>query len=634
MYFRISLDGTVYTEPMGTEKLSITLERDKTVKGLIRKYTNKLTFVGDGYTYLRQVRDLYGVCYQVEATVEYRSGLSDPWNELFTGIINVSDIRFTLFPYGTAETTIEDNAWTSLINNNKSIKAHVEIGRSKNDTTITPAPAYQVNMFDSSTGVYTIKPYLYRVDDCFRFLIDFMTDGQVGYSSPLFGVGGDLEWLFIGVGSNVSQTTTTAAPYISFVDLFQEMDKKFNISFRITYSSGSPTMVIDRTENIFTSATTITLDNPDRVEESYDKDELFSRVKLGNSQTRDFDGVASLFPDNQFIGFRSEEYHLLGQCNIDRELNLEGGWIYDSNIINETVVNSLTDWDDEIFVVMADNNPSAVQYDTFNPGVAPYYYNMNMVNSAVAENYLGGIPNAIAEFLNLNSNSFKSVLTADVLYSAGTSVIIWDTDLAPDGYDPGNNYNTTNGRYTAPQNGVYDFHSVFGFAIDPGIFIGLPIGTLLATVYFRHYTAGGTLISSVTMGTITVSPIPYFGLFGNAIFYMSTGEYVRMEINAVYGGITITSNAFFGKSTFNAGAAPDEGGVFYDYDPNDFRIINFDFDYPLTLSEINSIIANETDVIAFTNGGRTFNGWLKRGVFNLWSGFCEFTLLNKNIIEL
>lgn len=627
MELRFYLDGTLYDDPLEYEDLSITLERDNIIKGLIIKYTNKFKFTGAAYEYLQTQKTDNGFCVLVDTEIQYLN--NGNWTELFSGTINISDIKFSKFKRY-AEVAVEDSGWTTLINSNKSVKTRVQLSKSKNGVTITPVTVENIDFYDSLTGNYDYADKdSYKVDECFRFIIAFITDDEVDYESPLFGTGGDYEHLYLTTCQALNGYINLGNILeITFADLFTEINKRVNISFYMDYSGTKPKIVIDKTDNLYSDTISETIDDPEEIEETFTKGELYSLVKLGGQNiTNDGSDANANFPEKPFIGFRKEEYNILGQCNVDVTQDLEQRWVSDHNIIHVCVKDLVTQYDGSIVVFEA--NPAdmtkARQYDTFNVGTAPYYYNLGLTNQAVANNYLGYLPSSMASFLTDNIETFTAGLTADLLIPTG--VILWDKDTAPEGEDLGGNYDTATGRYSAASSGNFSLHTNFKFYFDASVLVGVAPGTELVRLYFRRYSSADVLLDEAQLPSIYNTTPAITGYAFTVSIFKDTTDYFTMEAEADYAAVYIDRDAYEGYSHFECTSTPDDGGVYMDYDSLDYRIVNYSFRYPLELSRMLNIINNSDQRVNFTLYNETFGGHIKKAEFLLRKSLANIILI-------
>lgn len=208
MRFKFYLDDIEVTEPIGAEGLVTTIKRDTTVNGILTTQDATLSFIEDGYDYLLNLLNNESFCSSAEVRIMISQDEGQNYAEYFKGIIFISDVRF-IEEKGYAKTKIQDNSFDAKINNNKNIEAFPNVGRSKNDVTITAAPSVTVELFDVATGTpiaitggagNEAQGRAYRVYDLFRFYVDFMTDGEILFESTLFGIGGTYEGLVITSG--------------------------------------------------------------------------------------------------------------------------------------------------------------------------------------------------------------------------------------------------------------------------------------------------------------------------------------------------------------------------------------------------------------------------------------------------
>src|SRR4029079_13153030 len=109
-------------------------------------------------------------------------------------------------------------------------------------------------------------------------------------------------------------------PYISFLELFTECNKKYNLGIAIEYSGATPILRIEPYDYFFASTASVILPNPSGVKISTDISKLYAKVKIGSTKTEPTQDCTqqnpALFPESvDFVGFREEEFPLLTQCN-------------------------------------------------------------------------------------------------------------------------------------------------------------------------------------------------------------------------------------------------------------------------------------------------------------------------------
>ena len=107
-------------------------------------------------------------------------------------------------------------------------------------------------------------------------------------------------------------------------------------------------------------------------------------------------------------------------------------------------------------IVLADSGGSSrlrhsnSQFEVWTGGVAGSYYAQNSVRrlAVTSSGYLQ----------KLNNPSFRAGLSANTTFNQSTDIIFNDTGSTWH-YNLGNHYNTSNGRFTAPVSGVYQFNA-------------------------------------------------------------------------------------------------------------------------------------------------------------------------------
>jgi len=606
---RVYFDGVEVDAP--SQGFSVKLERDKEIQGLIKTFALSVEWFGSAYNALYTAFQTNSIYDSISVIVERLYDGS--YEKVFEGIIYVNDIEFDL-SRKTATTDIQDSSFYGKINNNKRIKTLINTTKTKNIDSMGGATVSQIDFFTPSTGALD---YLNRdsimVYDAFESIIEFMSDGSLTFDSSFFDAGGDGANLIIATGASI-RADTGLIPTISFYDLFTEMSKIYNLSFTINSPFVKPSMQIEPTEDLFSLQTSLTLSDVNGLKMSFDKDLFYGILEVGSSKTQDDDAGAFSYPDGAFYGHKDEEYHLLGQSNIDVTLDLVNDWIIDANVIEDVLVNGVDTYDDNVFIVETDG-VQAIEYDIFNVGGTPKYYNVGLNNQSKTERWLKGVPNSIAAFLSSGDQTFEAERSGVQVIGTGTTTLLFNTVIS----DPGTNYTAGTGSFSAPADGSYSFEA------NIQTFVAAATGA--TTKYFlRHYdSTGTTLYNEVEFMSIFYPDdlddgviLPSY--FGAATFYMSSTDICIVEVELTGSGST------FNVGTFKSSGNSVDGGVFQFYNPEEFRAIVLNFDYPLTKSEFNTIFENQTKRIKITHFGDTHYGWVKSIDWDIMTGLANIEL--------
>lgn len=621
MKVKTILDTTELTNnPDGVAELSQELFYDDILKSVVYRIDNDLTFTGDGYDYIYDIIFDGSICTTIDFSLKVLNGGT---TEAFDGIIHASDFTEIDPLRKTLKTPVNDNNISSYIFKNKNIKAYVDAPFTKNGEALTVATSALMDFFIPSTGSYLTVTDVecWSVDDCFRFLVGFMSDGEVSYTSPYFGTGGDGNNLFITTGNMIREKAQNAAagypsPHISFEELFTEMDKIINLSMYIDHTASPPQLVIDKTSNLYSDTDLQTFENVTDIKISLERERLYTKLKIGSQITQTEDNGTFTMSDIRFLNFKEEEYHMLGQCNKgETELNLVNQWILDSNVIEDLLVNFNASYEDKIVVIETDypTTNQAKRYDNFVAGT--YLYNMRLNNYQKTLNYLGGIPNDIAAYITSTSNNVEATKAS---YNLATGVIIHDTEVT----DPASNYNPVTGRFTCPVSGEGAY--TFGFTFDNvNAETSSSYGTVLGFVYMRKYNAASVLQDEETVVDLHVG---FFGIVNYVTFSLEAGDYVQVEgLNSGLGTVTFTAG-----STFTVEMISLEGGVVQTYNTEDYKIMKVEFSTPLTLDEFIDIRDNIEKRITVKSGRNVFRGWVKSLSRNLITGMSKIILRTSN----
>ena len=502
MGIRVTLDNTLLADtPIGWDDAKIKSKRDKKVRGLFINYTTDLSFWGDGFNYIDNILN-QDYCQTIDVLIESDDCYAGTWETEFIGIIQLTQLSKYDVDQRIISTKILDESFDAKIDNNKSLKAFVDVGLSKNSEEIQAASPVDIDFFlpsaDFSTYIGAVREG-YRVFDCFRFIIDYMTDGQVGFKSDLFS-GDYYNWMLFN-GKEIRQGTGGGGGFqleVSFKELFIELHKKTNLSFAIEPSpvgyANQFQLRLEETDFFEQNDAIVTLDNVAEILMSFNKDELYSDVNIG-SKSFDDDIVLS-YPPLNFKAFKEENYTIAGQCNIDKTLKLVSEYIIDTNIIEDILVNGVDKYDKKTFIVITDG-VKAIKYKEYDAPISTGTDTSGTVNKLIdsTANFIGDGVSVGDMAINMLTG-----LTANVDAIDSAISLSLDTDI----FNNGDDYQVRDSpfSYNNPLTNVEVISRFIG---------GLPNSVL------KHIGSGGNANFAANQSTtsvhtsfpITLDPIPY-----------------------------------------------------------------------------------------------------------------------------
>jgi len=609
---RFYLDGTLYENPDGWDELRSKIKRDDNLNAVLIFQEASVEFTGDAYTYLYDKLITDGFCSVVEIEVQQSCSDGNTYQTLFKGRIFLADCEFNERT-GKAQAKLEDNSYYSLIKNNAKIKTALDTDLTKNGQPLTQAPVYEVDFYSVSANTLTKSDVpCMRVYDAFKYLISFMTDNKVGFASSLFDIGGRWEGLCITTGERIRTNTDLPWQQINFTTLINEVYYATEPLIMIIEDPyGSPVIRIEDRNYSYANTTNFLLENVYEVVTGVEQAKLYSSVTVGSSNVDDTFSTTN-FPENiDFLGFKSEQLFITGECNIDNDLQLTGDFIRSSNIIDKQLLNQ--DYDKEFFLIHTElaSNVSGRTTNTniFNESPPRYYYNDALRNSEIMNRWSGGLPSSLIKYVGvIGDGLFEATSAALQTFSVftGLTAPVQFTNIIN---NSGGFWDGTD-TYTAATTGIYYFTyraTITNVAPNVG-----GIGRAMMRVfdsgnnfkYEESYTfslpsTGGGFVNIVENYRLTLNTGDYAQLF---TVYESPGI---QAINVITGAsLECTSNTI-GGAAINT------------YDPTEYPVLTYTFDYPLTDNQFNSLVLNPIGKIGFAMASQPFRyGWVKDISYN------------------
>lgn len=636
--FRVYLDGTEIKGVTGFDDFTESIERDEDVRGLFISYPLELTFTYDGYDYIVNKLNLNGFCQTIEVLIQEKCGVD--FEDSINGLLFLSDIKRNKTECS-LKVKITDNNWGAKIKNNKNIKSKLDVPFSKNGFAITPCPFTEVLMFDPATGSSTTTSYGYDIIDAFTYLVSFMTDGAMDFISDYLDTltinsyGANIQRLFLFLGQELREGTRGGVPDISFQELFDNINKKFNIGFTIEDNGGRPRIRIENIDYFYKAGVSFVADKIPLLESVFDPELLYASVAIGSTTAEYLGAPIHSLPPIRFLGFKEEQYTVQGTCNIDKELDLVNDFIIDSNIIEELVFsnNSNTSYDEDVFIIQGRFQSGGYRashgYYIGNPATVPALYNEIMLNKEVAPRW--AVQGNIAKYIGDGLDEFQAerttvsaFITHTALATNTVSPFPFNDDSTPPNFDTNGRYNNTLYKYTSPANGIYGFE--FNIIIQT-------FGTLTVSLYkwtAERYDAANVLLETISPTNVSL----LYGIntySGEFTFYLNSGEYVTMKSEIIAQNTTFR---YLNGSTFLCVNSTNGGGIYEPKDPDAYYVEKLEFEYPISKEDFNAIKADPSK--AWTIGMEPTNTrsvWISKVTRKSKGGLakCEMITNNDNL---
>jgi hypothetical protein len=640
------IDGEAVQSPRNWNDSSILIERSSEIKGLFATNVGDLEFIGDGYDLLYSKLNILE--FGGKVAIQIVRDIGNGWEQFLNGVAFVADIDFDLWQK-VAKLSILDEGWSGLVAVNKKAKVFPTSPLSKDGTTITGVTPIDVDFYNLAGAYAFLNRKVFVINDVLEYLTAWMTNGALTYVSDYFSTGEGADYGLVA-GSNLRSGTFSGGqfvPEISFEGLFAQLSKKFNVSFAIEDDgAGGQRLRVEDSRYFLSANASVTLDYVPNIRAKVLAENLYSTVRNGDEKAW---GATYYTPFN-LLSHRLENVNNVAAGNVDKELDLvtNDNYCVDANAIMDVLVNSNLEYDTVVFIVQCDFGAGQAIKGSVGT-LYPNLYNAGLFNGECLRRWVNTLPISLSLREGSGNDGFQAGITTaqtqDITATAAPNllnVFIGTDDTTFPNYDATGNYDVVTGRYTAPATGMYSFR------FWPRLITG--VSGILMTYYpmLEVYDNLSVLQQQLTINDEDGLPITFtlsggvvqtpFGncgdftfdgcggaLFDNVIlnstWYVVFRLYMMTKIqNGTY--------SYLLGSIIRSEYTQNGGGIVVEPNFDEALTLNYNFDYPMTWRQVQSIRAGLGNQILFsdTNNGHTA-GYVKRINYKVKSGMSEFELI-------
>lgn len=638
------LDGTDRGQPLNPEDFGFAIAEDDQIGARVVSFNNDLLFNGSAYQYLFGKVVDRSFCQLIRVEVQYKCGLN--WQKLVDGYIVVTETVFDL-DRCQAKTKLYDESFSTKINNNKGIPFSLSCTVTKNLEPIVPParrlikmfnPAQPTSVFESGRGV--------SVYDAFTHLVGCMSDNLVDFESDFFFTQpSDTDTVCITNGRSL-RTNQDIETVVSFDQLYTNLKAKYNLGAGFfKQPNGRPVLRIEPIEYFFGLNQSASLLDQPNVDFRFDTQKIYAAVQFGNSPVLEANESSSpndppqslTFIQTPFRGFRQERFGFSGECNTSNVLNVEtSSIIFDTNTIEDIIRFNSESYDLDNIVIQVQYVSSATpyfeakQYDPYNIGQS--VFNGGFTNDEVSANWLNGYPSSLFSFLE---EPFDPVLT-DASGTITTDTQLWNvvqnTPILFSTFngnfidfqsqiDPNNLFNGI--EYRCPFTGIYTINCelIYGF-LEP---IGGG-GNRQSRLRLVHFDSLDNLIEDYYGTLFFDSGSTDVIIPASTQFVCNQGDILRIDAQVNY-TLVVTENIMTQRllDTIVLGGINRFSFVEFSGEPltpeeleavdtQELRTFLYEFERPLSMSEITSIINQTSSPIQLgrtTDPNAAIDGYIK-----------------------
>ncbi|TXH44719.1 MAG: hypothetical protein E6Q97_32330 [Desulfurellales bacterium] len=550
----------------------------------------------------------------------------------------------------TVEIEVQDDAIGARVDNNVRIPVSPMADKSKNGTAITPCQFLDIEVFDPSdpVGDY-LSPtrrmfdWLEAMEHCLRY----MTDSNVEVVSEWYDDLPVSQKIAIcnGYQLRTGDTSDNAQRLTyDFNTIWLEVAKRYNLWISVRRNdAGDSYLAIEPEATMFSDTRAFDLLHQYDLIQSIDIEQMYSSVVVGDEEgIQNLDLQYSL-PYLVLQGFSEERFHFQGVCNVDEVLDLTGKWHADTNTIEKVLVVDPTsdDYDKDTFLIQYNSySLQATKGAYLQPLTNPYLYNEEMLNVNILNRYT--LPSDVGAYYNSQDSGFRAsggasggwgVITSPSFgcfyFPFGVGGLIANDVTTPPNNNADGNWDIALQRFTAPVQGYYEFGAYVEITLDT---TGLNTQAGVRVTFSRYNSSNvllGTVVSGAAEGFINGT---YQGVATGA-FVLDAGDYVtRTYERYVCSGTgsprtaTIQVLGHYTETIFIAAG----GGVLTSVDPTAARIVKYEFDRIMPISQWQELVNDPRLGVGVTHTANSLREChIMKANRDVVSGKTRFTLIAK-----
>lgn len=381
----LTLNGIDMPLPANMGELDQRLKRDMRRRVLMVEYPDSLEFTGTAWEYLRGLwcNDRCAV-----VTVEMRDTCGGYALPVLSGTMLLGDAKWHLAECR-VECALQDTSVGKKLFNTMESQVTPVTTRSLNGldvTAVTPI-ALTIPQLD---GAGTITRNVWDWYACMVHAVSVITDGEVSVQSDWYTSLPQDERIALAncFHLRMNDVGNEGLPNYSVASLWEEVANRFNL-WMVVPPLGSSIIHIVQEPQTFGSEVAVEVVRPEDLVQMLDEERLYSTIKVGDRTSKqNLTGAKGELPYLHMVGFPMDTLTVNDSCARDRQLDITGEWVADTNTIEGLcwIDTANEDSDEMTALIQYDVSTSMAVTDSYYPA-ADKLYNLAMVNYNILQRY-------------------------------------------------------------------------------------------------------------------------------------------------------------------------------------------------------------------------------------------------------